>query len=107
MNTLHQAARYAKEQGFTHILASDGTKTNLDACNRKTRAASFQFVGGIGWIIVLEEHHGYYEVVSMVNNYTARYNPNLNRYVASHDEIGAGLGEFETLKDFETYARKG
>jgi hypothetical protein len=107
MDTMHQAAKFAKAQGFTHLLASDGTTRSLELCNRKTRPASFQFVGGIGWIICLENHKGYYEVISVINGYTARYNPSFNRFIAAHDEIGAGLGEFETLKDFQDYAQKG
>lgn len=106
-STLNKAAQFAAAKGFTHILAADGTKTHLGSLFGRRNHAAFQFVGGTGWLIHIHAKHGYYEVVCIVNGYTARYNPLYNRFIVSHDEIGAGLAEFATLEEFSDYAKKG
>lgn len=65
MTTISTAAKFAIKDGFTHILASDGTITPLEMCFGRKNRASFSFVGGIGWMIFLSAKRGYYEVVSI------------------------------------------
>jgi len=107
MTTLSASAKFATDSGFTHILAADGTTTPLQKLQGVKKRGNFQFIGGYGYVITIPAKRGYYELIAIINGYTARYNPLFNRFIASHDEIGSGLGEFDTLQNFKKFAEKG
>ena len=113
MSHFHTAAQSAINAGFTHILASDGTLTEIP--RDKCRAANMPVNGwhflnfeGEQVIGIFKNRKpvGFYRLANVTNGYKIKFNSAWDKFQVSHPEIGF-CAEFYELSDAIEYAKKG